>query len=84
MTLSDPTIKSSLLFDTIQSSLSSMSASEKAATLKRVNAIFEIKIKGKDGKPEKSWTLDFKKVSIAFRSSIIVCLLAVGGESYEI
>ncbi|GAA5980772.1 hypothetical protein JCM11641_002642 [Rhodosporidiobolus odoratus] len=60
MPLADADINSSKLFDLIQDSLSKMGEKEKKDQMKKVNGIFEMRVKNAKGK-EGVWTIDLKK-----------------------
>ncbi|GAA6010018.1 hypothetical protein JCM10207_007521 [Rhodosporidiobolus poonsookiae] len=59
MPLADSDISSSKLFDLIQDGLGKMSDAERKDQMKKVNGIFEMRVKG--GKKEGIWTIDLKK-----------------------
>ncbi|KAH8921571.1 sterol-binding protein [Atractiella rhizophila] len=59
MSLADKEIKSSNIFDLIQKGLEGMSENEKKSSMKKVNGIFEMRIK--NGAKEGVWTIDLKK-----------------------
>ncbi|GAA6028842.1 hypothetical protein JCM8097_007422 [Rhodosporidiobolus ruineniae] len=60
MPLADNDISSSKLFDLIQDGLAKMDDKEKKDQMKKVNGIFEMRVKNKSGK-EGVWTIDLKK-----------------------
>ncbi|GAA5889541.1 hypothetical protein JCM6882_007064 [Rhodosporidiobolus microsporus] len=60
MPLADNDIASSKLFDLIQDSLGKMGDKEKQEQMKKVNGVFEMRVKNSKGK-EGTWTIDLKK-----------------------
>lgn len=60
MSLAVDGFKSSKLFDLIKDGMSKMDDKEKAENMKKVNGIFELKLKNDAGK-EETWTIDLKK-----------------------
>ncbi|KAI5476573.1 SCP2 sterol-binding domain containing protein [Pseudohyphozyma bogoriensis] len=68
MTLADDNVASSKLFDLIAEGLGKMSDDEKKAEMKKVNGIFEMRVKGKDGK-DGVWTIDLKKEGKVYKGA---------------
>ncbi|GAA5999741.1 SCP2 sterol-binding domain-containing protein [Rhodotorula paludigena] len=59
MSIADSDVPSSKLFDLIKDGLDNMSEKEKKENMKKVNGIFEMRVKS--GKKEGVWTIDLKK-----------------------
>lgn len=67
MTLADDQIASSKLFDLISSGLEKLSPDEKKSEIKKVNGIFELKVKS--GSKEGVWTIDLKKEGKVYKGT---------------
>lgn len=66
MSLADSDIPASALFDLILSGLSKMTEAEKKGEIKKVNGIFEMRVKNGKGK-EGIWTIDLKKEGTVYK-----------------
>ncbi|MBW0526551.1 hypothetical protein O181_066266 [Austropuccinia psidii MF-1] len=53
-------LKSSAVIESVASRVSKMSEAEKKAQMKKINGVFQLNVKGSNGK-EGQWTIDFKK-----------------------
>ncbi|GAA5829865.1 hypothetical protein JCM3766R1_006684 [Sporobolomyces carnicolor] len=68
MPLADEAFPASQLFDQISDGLNQMDEKEKKANMKKVNGIFEMRLKNKEGK-ESVWTIDLKKEGKVYKGN---------------
>ncbi|GAA5884765.1 hypothetical protein JCM16303_005264 [Sporobolomyces ruberrimus] len=68
MSLADSAFPASKTFDEINEGLSKMSEKEKKDNMKKVNGIFEMRLKNKEGK-ESIWTIDLKKEGTVYKGN---------------
>ncbi|GAA6060586.1 hypothetical protein JCM10212_006821 [Sporobolomyces blumeae] len=68
MALANPAFPASAIFDTINDGISKMSEDEKKQNMKKVNGIFEMRLKNKEGK-EEIWTIDLKKDAKVYKGN---------------
>ncbi|GAA5844416.1 hypothetical protein JCM5353_008290 [Sporobolomyces roseus] len=68
MALADSAYPASTLFDAINDGISKMSDAEKKENMKKVNGIFEMRLKNKEGK-EQIWTIDLKKDAKVYKGN---------------
>ncbi|GAA5948859.1 hypothetical protein JCM3765_003931 [Sporobolomyces pararoseus] len=68
MALADSAFPASKLFDQINDGINQMDEKEKKDNMKKVNGIFEMRLKNKEGK-ESTWTIDLKKEGKVYKGN---------------